>query len=115
MNQWVRCLILGVGLSMSGLAAAPLSAAPSKSSDATPEKKVSPHVVGMIVTVSAKNKTITVKEGEKEQILQLARSAKLTRNGKRVSLDTIKAGEKVDATMIKVNGKDYVGQAVFSA
>ena len=114
-HNLIRTLILASGIGI-GAMAAPAFAAPSAPPKTAPAKAEAAHVQGKIVSVSAKDHTITVEsDAGGQQVLAVSKKATFVLDGKKISLASVKAGAKIDATMAKVKGKDLVEHAVISA
>lgn len=117
MNRLIQSVTLGTILTLSAVAgvvaahaAPPAKIAPAKT--AAPAKE---HVLGTIAAVSAKDHTLTIKTGDGDRVYSVAPNAAFTREGKSVAFGTVKAGEHIDAQLMKANGKDLIARGVISA
>lgn len=95
------------GLALPALAqATPAKPIPVAATRAAADASKPTHVIGTVVSASAKDHALTVKSADGEHLLVVAPKAIIHRAGKPITLGDVHAGQKVDATVRKVDGKD---------
>ena len=98
--RWTPPLMLAIGLIALPALAGQQQHPPSH---ATPAAMAASQqtVVGQVVSVDAKDRALTLREGSKEMRYTLAPTALVESSGKTVSLSDVKAGEQVRLTVPK--------------
>ncbi len=63
------------------------------------------HLMGTVVSASAKDHAITLKGADGEHVVAVSPKAVIKRDGKPATLSEVRAGQKIDATVHEVGGK----------
>lgn len=97
-------------------AATPAAKPAAQPATATPAAEAAKptHLMGTVVSASAKDRALTLKAADGEHALAVAPKAVFRSGAKSIGLGELHAGQKIDATVQKVNGKDTVESATIT-
>jgi hypothetical protein len=118
MNNIVKNLFLGGALALGTMGtaiAAPQGSTPPPSQEQPKQTQKQEKVEGSVVSVDAKARTVTVKEMSGEKTFEVNSKAKISRAGKAITLNDVKAGDKVTGYAHQAQGKEMLDSLMIGA